>query len=198
MSVGKSYKVVLVGNTNVGKSCIFNRIIKNIYNPEQEATVGYDKGVYRNKDISDNYLTLIDTAGQEKYDSLLSNYFRDSSATIIVYSIENPDSLKKIEEKYSGIIKEYQIKIVFLVENKIDLRDEPDYPEDLLPQESGINLAEKLGYHFESVSAKDGTNIENLAKGILSNCDNLDLREEQEVIKLEKKTEDDGKDKKCC
>lgn len=167
-------KVVFVGSASVGKSCIFNYILKSEFDPNLEATLGSDTGIYNNPDLAEKDLLLTDTAGQEKYKSLLPIYFRGAVAAIIVYSIDIPESLKYAEETYEEIIDANSIKIVYLVENKIDLRNDEDYEnkDELLSEEDGRKLADKLGYQFMSVSAKTGHNVKTLADEVLINCVN--------------------------
>ncbi|KAK8835996.1 hypothetical protein M9Y10_040195 [Tritrichomonas musculus] len=179
-------KVVFVGSASVGKSCIFNYILKSEFDPNLEATLGSDTGIYNNPDLAEKDLLLTDTAGQEKYKSLLPIYFRGAVAAIIVYSIDIPESLKYAEETYEEIIDANSIKIVYLVENKIDLRNDEDYEnkDELLSEEDGQKLADKLGCHFMSVSAKTGHNIKILADEILLDCIKQDSPEETDTIVL--------------
>ena len=170
----EGFKTVLVGSTNVGKSCIIHRILGNEFDSTCEPTVGAVTKNYNNPLLSKKDLILTDTAGQEKFKSLVPLYFRGAAAAIIVYSIDIRESLNDVEETWKNFIEDYQIKIVYLVENKVDLRNDEDYEnkDELLSEEDGRKLADKLGYQFMSVSAKTGHNIKTLADEVLINCVN--------------------------
>ena len=86
-----TYKVILVGESGVGKTCIMNRLIKNEYKNNTSATLSasyVEKSIvlekYNGKKIN---FGIWDTIGQEKYRSLAKNYFQKATAAIIVYDI---------------------------------------------------------------------------------------------------------------
>jgi small GTP-binding protein len=84
-----SFKVIIIGNSNVGKSCISIRAVKNVFESEHIATVGFELFCY-NVSIKEKILKLEiwDTCGSENYRSITTNYYRNSSLAIIVYSID--------------------------------------------------------------------------------------------------------------
>lgn len=83
-----NFKVILVGDSNVGKTSISLRLTKNEFAENQSATIGYEFfnffAKYKNKKIM---LQIVDTCGQEKYNSLSQNFFTNASAAFVVYSI---------------------------------------------------------------------------------------------------------------
>ena len=84
-----SFKVIIIGNSNVGKSCISIRATKNVFESEHIATVGFELFCY-NVSIKEKILKLEiwDTCGSENYRSITTNYYRNSSLAIIVYAID--------------------------------------------------------------------------------------------------------------
>ena len=84
-----SFNVIIIGNSNVGKSCISIRAVKNVFESEHIATVGFELFCY-NVSIKEKILKLEiwDTCGSENYRSITTNYYRNSSLAIIVYSID--------------------------------------------------------------------------------------------------------------
>ncbi len=93
--VVRSFKVIMVGSSSVGKSTLLVRYIDDAFNP-QKPTVGLD---YRSKKITMNGETfnmeLWDSAGQERYRTIVFNYFKLSKAACVVFDITNPSSLEE-------------------------------------------------------------------------------------------------------
>ena len=83
-----SFKVVVIGDSGVGKSCLSIKATKNIFDNEYSATIGFEFFKYNIK-INDTIIRLQiwDTCGQEIYRSLVANFYRNASLAIIVYSI---------------------------------------------------------------------------------------------------------------
>ena len=154
------FKIVIIGDCGVGKTCITNRAIKTKFDENYKSTIGLE---YFTMFIKINSkiikLQVWDTCGQEIYRSLISNYYRNSSLAIIVYSIDNLDSFKDIDAwiKELKSMSSPDIKLM-LIGNKIDLIEnrKVDYNE-------GKNLANEYGFHFFSeTSSKTGENIEKI------------------------------------
>ena len=84
-----SFKIIIIGNSGVGKSCISIRATKNVFETEHIATVGFELFCY-NILIKEKILKLQiwDTCGSENYRSITTNYYRNSSLAIIVYAID--------------------------------------------------------------------------------------------------------------
>ena len=84
-----SFKIIIIGNSGVGKSCISIRATKNVFETEHIATVGFELFTF-NIFIKEKVLKLQiwDTCGSENYRSITSNYYRNSSLAIIVYAID--------------------------------------------------------------------------------------------------------------
>lgn len=84
-----SFKIIVVGDSGVGKSCLTMRGTKNTFEDEYNATVGFEFFNFNVK-INDLIvkLQIWDTCGQEIYRSLISNFYRNSSLAFMVYSID--------------------------------------------------------------------------------------------------------------
>ena len=122
------FKVLLIGDSGVGKSCILLRFCDGSFNPNQQSTIGVD---FKVKTIACGgktcKMTLWDTAGQERFRTLTSSYYRGAQGIVIVYDVTNKDSfdflpqwLKEVDV-YSPNGGKDVVKI--LVGNKIDLED---------------------------------------------------------------------------
>ena len=118
-----SIKIVVVGDSGVGKSNILSRFVKNEFIQESKATVGVELSVktYRidNKVVK---VHLWDTAGQERYKSITSAYYKGAKGAMIVYDITRRDTYNAVEKWYEEV-KEFADKniSVMLVGNKSDL-----------------------------------------------------------------------------
>ena len=157
----KSIKVILLGDSSVGKSSIIERLKSDSFNSNQSATIGLE---HHNLIIKINSsivrMQIWDTAGQEKFDAIASTYYKSADVVIFVYSINIRDSFDRISQWSKQVdenssIDEQQIRI--LIGNKTDLNN-----ERVVSTEEGENLAKEIGcIHFVEISCMDKANEEN-------------------------------------
>ena len=152
----REYKIFVVGGGDGGKTSIINRIINNSWDYNVEITIGVDFMdkilKFRGQRIK---IKIWDVAGQEKYKGLIPSYIRNSSIVFIVYDVCQHSNFEDIKS-WITFIKMFEIKIVVLVGNKIDLeRREVETKE-------GKELAKKEGLFFVECSAKTNENIMNM------------------------------------
>lgn len=178
-------KIVLLGDSAVGKSSIATRYIVGKFQ-SSNATIGA-AFLTKTVDIDENKqvtLELWDTAGQERYRSLTPIYYRGTDVAIIVYDVNSPISLTHaqswIDELKSYIESEREASLrILLVGNKLDLNKEFQPSGELVDQSEFGNFL---------VSAKTGEGISEMFGDIIANM-NDDLFEQQnnskEVIPLE-------------
>ena len=202
------YKLIVIGDENVGKTSIINRFKSNQFTGEYEPTVGLDfqsMSLY----IDDQNVTLLlyDTAGQEKYRSLIPLYTKDAHIIFLIYDISNDDSFTNVEKWYdalSNVNKEEAI--FFLVGNKVDLVEERKVKE-----EEGKEFAEQHNFIFQEISALTGDGIQELfmnkllnqIRTHLLNKDKFNQEQEEENLRLKlqgssEKILRNQKNKKCC
>ena len=154
------FKIIIVGDSAVGKSCITNRAIKNVFQEKNIPTIGFESMEFCVKiDEKIIKLQLWDTCGQEQYRSLITNFYRNSSLAIIVYSITDRSSFENIDTWYKDI-RAYtnpDIKI-FLIGNKLDLEEKRK-----VKKEEGENFVKEYNLNkFIEASAKSGFNAQNI------------------------------------
>ena len=133
-----SFKLIVIGDSGVGKSCLTNRATTNLFEDTYSATVGFEF-VSFNVKINEKVIKLQiwDTCGQELYRSLITNFYRNSSLAIIVYAINSKDSFENIEMWLRELRTHSNPDAkVFLIGNKIDLENERK-----ITKEKGENLA---------------------------------------------------------
>ena len=151
-----SYKIVLLGDSSVGKSCIMERYVNNNFDEYSEVTIGAS---FATKDIlvKQNKIRfeMWDTAGQERYKSLTPMYYRNAMGAIVVYDITNRETFLNAESWIKKIIKERGEKCkIILVGNKSDLEDQRKVDKKIEKQFENIKYIE--------TSAKSGKNIEKI------------------------------------
>eukprot|EP01084_Bolivina_argentea_P227915 385006_1 len=155
-----SYSISLLGESNVGKTSIIQRFISDTFEDICQPTIGLDLCT-KKVGILDKKckLTLLDTAGQERFKSMSNWAYRVSHAFIICYDISDIDSFNKLYE-WLQIINdkgnEYAKK--FIVGTKIDI----DEKERMISYNEGLELAKLNRCKFMEVSAKSGSNIKQL------------------------------------
>ena len=152
------YKVVFIGNPTAGKTSLLNRICNNKFLPNYDSTIGVDfftKTIFFNETIFK--LQLWDSAGQEKYRSLIPSYIRGASIIFLVYDLNHHESFDAISN-WLGFVNQYtnkdQAKLI-LIGNKKDLERKVAYNE-------GETLAKKEGMLFFETSAKTGEGVVNM------------------------------------
>ena len=158
------FKIILIGNSGVGKTSITNNALKNIFFESYRATIGmeiFSLFVKVNHKIIK--LQIWDTCGQEIYRSLITNFYRNSSLAIIVYSIDKKNSFKDIELwlKELRLYSSPDIKVI-LIGNKSDLKDK----REVTYEEGAKYLEDDRIMSFYETSAKTGENVSKLFEEI--------------------------------
>ena len=178
-----SFKLIVIGDSGVGKSCLTNNAVKNIFDDAYNATVGFEFFTFNVK-INDKIvkLQIWDTCGQELYRSLITNFYRNSSLAIMVYAINNKDTFENIEMWLRELRTHSNPDAkVFLIGNKVDLENQRQVDKEKGEQFCKEN---KLSLFLES-SAKTGVNAQKIfiqaAKTLYD-----------DYIKYEKKTDEAG------
>ena len=150
-------KVVLAGDSGVGKTNILSQFVRNQFNPVSLTTIGVE---FATKTVNVNDKTvkaqIWDTAGQERYRAITSTYYKGAKGAILVYDITVPNSFTNLERWIKEIRNNTENpKIpILLVGNKIDLKD-----ERRILEEEGKNLAAKEEMIFMETSALMATNV---------------------------------------
>ncbi|XP_055354372.1 uncharacterized protein LOC129600018 [Paramacrobiotus metropolitanus] len=153
-----AYKVVVIGDMGVGKTCIAIRFVTDEFTT-QEPTVG---AAYLTQSVLIGRLPvklqIWDTAGQERFNGIVSLYYRSARAAIIVYDITDRKSFDKAKDWVQKVQEEVHEGIVMtLVGNKADLEE-----LRVIRKEEGQALAESFGIGFLETSAKSGEGVPEL------------------------------------
>ena len=147
-------KIIFTGDIAVGKTSIINVLMGQKFNAEYEASIGVDffsKTVkYKGKIIK---LQIWDSAGQEKFRSLIPNYIRGASLVFIVYDVSNRKSFENLNQ-WINFVNNIENSNIVIIGNKNDLKDSRE-----VTLEEAQKFCEEKNVEFFEVSAKDGTNL---------------------------------------
>ena len=189
-------KIITLGDSHVGKTSLMVKFIENKFTVNYMSTVGFDLKC-KTMQINNEEIKLIihDTAGQERFRSLASNYIKKANGILLVYDISDKKSFENIGKWMDDIIEEtgYKLPIV-LVGNKSDLTK-----ERVVTKEEGEIAAKEYNLTFFETSCKDGDNIENCFKNLIEQI--LEKKKQRKKSVGAKKLEnikEKKKKKECC
>ena len=212
-------KVVLLGESGVGKTCIISRFINNTFeeglmssNGASYASKSSTFPEYENKTLK---FEIWDTAGQEKYRALNQIFYKDAAICILVYDVTSETSFNALLEYWCQQVKDSAPKniILGLAGNKCDLLE-----KEVVSEEKARNLAREINAIFETTSAAKNIGIEQLFHNVgckyidpnykinesssnkVKLKDNKNEKNTNKKIKLNEKkiNQDNTKKKKCC
>ena len=153
-----SFKMIVIGDAGVGKSCLTTKAAKGVFDDTYSATVGFEFLTFNVK-LNDKVIKLQiwDTCGQEIYRSLISSFYRNASLAMMVYSIDSKESFIHIETwlKEVKLQSNPDIKI-FLIGNKADLEEQREVKLEEAKQYKNENDI----HYFCETSAKNGLNAQ--------------------------------------
>jgi small GTP-binding protein len=161
------HKVVLIGATSVGKTCIVKRGTTGVFDSSSMPTLGAS---YTSKLVNVGEavtrLLIWDTAGQERYRGITPMYYRNAVAAMIVYSIADRESFAQVEVWLQSLEENIPAGVLlFLVGNKADLEESRQVTID-----DGQEKANAMHATFSEVSAKNGDGIDELFVTVASVC----------------------------
>ena len=151
------FKLILVGDSYVGKTNILSKYIKNEFNQSTKSTVGVEFGTKILK-IEDKIIKaqVWDTAGQERYKSITSTYYKGAKGAFIVYDITNRETFESVDKWIQDLNMNSDKNVtLLLIGNKKDLVDKRD-----VTKEEGEEKAKSFGLAFLETSALTGENID--------------------------------------
>jgi Ras-related protein Rab-1A len=132
-----TYKIILIGDSSVGKTCLFKKLTTGVYSDKNISTIGIDrksislkiKVIENGVELEKTFVIQIwDTAGQERFRSITKGYFQDSQGLLLLYDITNKDTFDNLDKWISSVKdslgdddKEKDKYIIILLGNKLDL-----------------------------------------------------------------------------
>ena len=192
------YKILLLGDSTVGKTCFLLRYCDKRFQEAHLSTIGLD---YRLKSMAlkngkNIKLQIWDTAGQDRFRAITKNYYKGANGIILIYDVTNLQSYENVKNWISQIKEEANPNVlIYLAGNKIDVGEE----ERVVKTEEGQKIADELNLPFYETSAKNGVNVNEIFEDILEKID--EVYSKIEVSKTEGKNKlytGGKKTKKCC
>lgn len=189
----KVYKVIVIGECSVGKTSICSSAIRGTCSKFNESTIGaafHQLKIAQPEAGVQHEFNIWDTAGQERFHSLLPMYFRDAPICLLVFDVSNRDSFERITYWFREYdrLKSTDICILYLIGNKIDLRERK---ENCVTREEAEEIARGIGAYYDETSA-----INNRTRHVFQNISTMiagipkyeEIKEERRVIVDEHKS----------
>ena len=195
------FKLILIGDSYVGKSNILLKYLKNQFNENSKTTIGVEFGtkniIINNKRIK---IQIWDTAGQERYRSITSAYYKGAKGALIVYDITRKNTFDNIDKWITDLKLNGDKNIcIIILGNKSDLIDKRE-----INKNDGIKKAEMYKTAFLEISALNGDNIskafDELIEQIVINNKNIFQDDNKNEIDkgVNLNDEKNNNKKKCC
>lgn len=152
------FKLIIIGDTGVGKSCLMKRVMDDEFKTEHQVTIGVEFGSYGLR-IEDKVvkMQIWDTAGQESYKSVTRIFYRGAHCVFLTYDITRDETFNNLAEWHKEV-KQHAAEdvMIYLVGNKAELEDQRE-----VSFERAVEWANATGIHkcFET-SAKTGKSVE--------------------------------------
>ena len=187
------YKVLLLGDTTVGKTCFLMKYNDKTFQDIHMATIGLD---YRLKSMKlksgkNIKLQIWDTAGQDRFRAITKNYYKGSHGIILIYDVTNIQTFENVKSWVNQIREEASTNvIIYIAANKIDIEEERK-----VTKEEGEKLAQELGFPFMETSAKSGININETFDDLVERIDKVYGHAPQKPSKNKLYK---AKSRKCC
>ena len=197
------FKVVVVGDSGVGKTNLIKRFVSNEFKSDSKATVGVEflsKNFIINGEIFK--IEIWDTAGQERYKSITTAYYKGAKGAMIVYDVTNQTSFDNVDKWYNEIKEKASKNInLIVIGNKNDLID-----KKIINSESSIEKAKSFGIAIMETSALDASNVkeafylilQEMYKSVKSMINNTEKKDNVEGSGVQLNTDEKNKKKKKC
>ena len=198
--VDEPHKVVLIGESGVGKTCIIAQFINKSFSEGtlSSLTAQFIKKNLKISEGKELTFDIWDTAGQEQHRAIARMYYSDAKAVILVYDITNRKSFEEIKNYwYLQVVEKGSSDVIFaLAANKSDL-----YQEQEVQNEEGKKFAEEIGAIFASTSAKNASGInelfEHIGKKIIDpNYDYIAAEKNKKAEYINKKKQENKKEER--
>mmetsp|Transcript_65723 Transcript_65723/g.80436 ORF Transcript_65723/g.80436 Transcript_65723/m.80436 type:complete len:208 (+) Transcript_65723:92-715(+) len=193
-------KVVMVGDSGVGKSSLLKRFANRDFTGDYISTIGVDFEIKTLEiDGKTVKLQIWDTAGQERFQNITTSYYRGAHCIILVYDITQLETFEHVHKWHRQIQEHSNSNVqILLVGNKSDLGDNRQ-----VPYEDAEEMANQLGVSVFETSAKDATNVDqafyHIANQAIQNKVHKITRQKQDTVNVaDANKQTKGKNKGCC
>ena len=178
MSADFMFKLLVVGESGVGKTCMLLRFADNSFEENFLSTIGVDFKVKQIVvDEKKVKLQIWDSAGQERFKNITASYYRNCSAIIIVYDITSKDSFNKVSDWVQEVRRYVPSVPLLLVGNKCDL-------EHNVSEKDILELAKEYNAKYFEVSVKNGHNFEKVFDYLIEEAFKFVVDEKARLLNL--------------
>ena len=191
------YKVLLLGDSSVGKTCFLLRYCDKTFQEAHLSTIGLD---YRLKTMTlksgkNIKLQIWDTAGQDRFRAITKNYYKGANGIILIYDVTNLQSYENVKNWINQIKDEANPNvIIYLAGNKVDVKDE----DRVVKTVDGKKIADEYNLKFYETSAKSGINVNLIFEELVENVDEVYSKLEVPKKEVKNKIYNGGSKKACC
>ena len=193
MTYDEKIQIILVGESDVGKTSLIRRYTNNIFNSNHLETIGIE--FYSREERINNKIIQIkfwDTAGQEIFHSLTKNFYRKADGIIIVYDITNKESFERVQDWIKSVYdntETYKEIQMIIVGNKIDLEEMRE-----VRKEDGLKIGKYYEIDFFEASAKNAEGVNNFMIKIIGDILNNKVNDRNTINIKNYKSGIDGDD----
>lgn len=188
------YKILVLGDSKVGKSCLILRYTEDQFSEDFLTTIGVDFKVKNiNIENQDYKLQIWDTAGQEQFRSITQSFYRNSHGVLVVFDLSDRESFESVPTWINSVLQSCESPInIILVGNKCDL-------DHVVSKEEAKDLASSFNIKYIETSAKNNLNVDEafscLAEDVIKN---QTPKVTQEDIIIQPIEIDEKKKNNCC
>ena len=199
-------KLILLGETGVGKTSILQRFVNDEFVDKSPSSIGIDYNFKKMKYNNKTYqIQIFDTAGQERFKSLIKSYYNMGKGYLIVFDLSNNDSLNALKDWIEDVKENVDDPKFIIIGNKDDLQKSKKLSDDIIKNQ----LDNYKDVIYIKTSAKKNINIKEAFEkmiDLLENENNVQIEQEQKpkknnsivVDKKSQKKKKKEKDKQCC
>ena len=191
------YKVLILGDSSVGKTCFLLKYTDRVFNEVYMSTIGLD---YRLKTLTLKNgkkvkLQIWDTAGQDRFRTITKNYYKGANGIILIYDVTSTETYENVENWISQIKEEASPNVViYLVGNKVDMEDKRK-----VSTEEGQKIADDNNLPFIETSAKSDININETFDNLVEKMDSVFSNlEKKDSVAISGNSLNKENKKKCC